>query len=271
MESRGPVMTGRRSLEKLRSPPIVLGVLRVADVLVVMAAAWVSFAIRHGVADWPFGYVVVTMIGAIITANMLHAARLYVFEDLTKLPIQVYRLSMALPAVLLILLAFGFFTKTSEEFSRLWAAGWFGLSFVGIVGLRGFVAMRLRVWQRRGWLRRNLVIIGADDASMLTAARAVGEMGGGLAIVEGEQVLARLPLPVAGLMSDQPVAVVRAAYDELLAAAAELGSPLHDPFMAMSFMVLEVIPKLKLTDKGLVDVEAFGFVELFVKDDGTMG
>lgn len=116
----------------------------------------------------------------------------------------------------------------------------------------------------------NLVLIGADDASMLTAAQAVKEMGGGLAIAEGEQVLARLPLPVAGLMSDQPVAAVRAAYDELLAAAAELGSPLHDPFMAMSFMALEVIPKLKLTDKGLVDVEKFGFVELFVEEDDGM-
>ncbi|RLT43460.1 MAG: adenine deaminase [Chloroflexi bacterium] len=110
----------------------------------------------------------------------------------------------------------------------------------------------------------NLVVIGADDLSMLSAARAVGAMGGGLAIAEGERVLARLPLPVAGLMSDQPVAAVAAAYDELLSAAAELGSPLHDPFMAMSFMALEVIPKLKLTDKGLVDVEKFGFVELFV-------
>ena len=110
----------------------------------------------------------------------------------------------------------------------------------------------------------NLVMIGADDLSMLTAAQAIREMGGGLAIAEGETVLARLPLPVAGLMSDQPVAAVRAAYDELLSAAAELGSPLHDPFMAMSFMALEVIPQLKLTDKGLVDVEKFGFVELFV-------
>lgn len=113
----------------------------------------------------------------------------------------------------------------------------------------------------------NLVLIGADDLSMRTAAQAIREMGGGLAIAAGEQVLARLPLPVAGLMSDQPVAAVAAAYDELLAAAAELGSPLHDPFMAMSFMALEVIPKLKLTDKGLVDVEKFGFVDLFVDEN----
>ena len=65
-------------------------------------------------------------------------------------------------------------------------------------------------------------------------------------------------------MSDRAIGDVRAGYDALIAAAAALGSPLHDPFMAMSFMALEVIPKLKLTDRGLVDVDAFDFVDLFV-------
>jgi adenine deaminase len=111
----------------------------------------------------------------------------------------------------------------------------------------------------------NLVVIGADDASMLTAIRAIVSMGGGLAAAAGEQVLAMLPLPVAGLMSDQPIATVRDAYDRLRDAACRtLGSPLHDPFMAMSFMALEVIPSLKLTDQGLVDVAAFRLVDLFV-------
>ncbi len=111
----------------------------------------------------------------------------------------------------------------------------------------------------------NLVIIGADDDAMLAAGRAVTELGGGLVIVNGAgAVVAELPLPVAGLMSDRPVSEVRAAYDRLLAAAAAQGSRLHDPFMAMSFMALEVIPKLKLTDMGLVDVEKFDFVELFL-------
>ncbi len=64
-----------------------------------------------------------------------------------------------------------------------------------------------------------------------------------------------------------PSPQVRAGYDRLIAAAHALGSPLHDPFMAMSFMALEVIPKLKLTDQGLVDVERFEVVELFV--DGS--
>jgi adenine deaminase len=111
----------------------------------------------------------------------------------------------------------------------------------------------------------NLVVIGADDASMMTAARAVERMGGGLVAAQGENVLAELPLPVGGLMSDQPIRAVRAALDRVLAATHhELGSPLRDPFMAMSFMALEVIPHLKLTDVGLVDVDKFEVTELFV-------
>jgi len=110
----------------------------------------------------------------------------------------------------------------------------------------------------------NLVVVGADDRSMHTAARAVIEAGGGQAAASGERVLALLPLPIAGLMSDQPIEWVRDRVDRLLAAARELGSPLHDPFMATSFLALEVIPKLKLTDLGLVDVERFELVPLFV-------
>jgi adenine deaminase len=65
-------------------------------------------------------------------------------------------------------------------------------------------------------------------------------------------------------MSDQPIVVVRTQLERLLAVAHDLGSPLYDPFMAMSFMALEVIPSLKLTDIGLVDVDRFGVVDLFV-------
>lgn len=139
-------------------------------------------------------------------------------------------------------------------------SGALGLGFIQGIGLRrgamaGTVAHD----------HHNLVVIGADDASMLTAAHAVAEMGGGLAVADGVDLRARLPLPVAGLMSDRPIAEVRAGYDALIATAQTLGSPLHDPFMAMSFMALEVIPKLKLTDQGLVDVAQFQIVPLFVE------
>jgi adenine deaminase len=91
----------------------------------------------------------------------------------------------------------------------------------------------------------------------------VAKMGGGMAVAVGEHVIATLALPIAGLMSDRPIAEVAAGYATVVAAARDLGSPLADPFIAMSFMTLEVIPALKLTDRGLVDVIAFEFVDLF--------
>jgi adenine deaminase len=134
-----------------------------------------------------------------------------------------------------------------------------GLGFIHGIGLqRGAIAGTV------AHDHHNLVVIGCDDESMMTAVRAVAEMCGGLVATRGQNAIAFLPLPVAGLMSDRPIAEVRDAYVHLLAVARELGSPLHDPFMAMSFMGLEVIPKLKLTDQGLVDVEAFKKVDLFV-------
>lgn len=110
----------------------------------------------------------------------------------------------------------------------------------------------------------NLVVIGADDASMRTAVKAVVELRGGVVAVDGEKVLASLALPVAGLMSEAPIDEVRRDYDAVIAAARSLGSQVTDPLMDMSFMGLEVIPALKLTDIGLVDVEQFKPVELFI-------
>jgi adenine deaminase len=134
-----------------------------------------------------------------------------------------------------------------------------GLGFVTGLGLaRGAIAGTV------AHDHHNIVVIGADDRSMLTAARAVAEGGGGLAAADGDQVLALLPLPIAGLMSDLPIEEVRDRMGALIAAATGLGSTLHDPFMAMAFLALEVIPSLKLTDRGLVDVDRFEFVPLFV-------
>jgi adenine deaminase len=110
----------------------------------------------------------------------------------------------------------------------------------------------------------NLVVIGADDESMRLAVHAVNDMGGGVVVIDDGEVVAHLALPVAGLMSEEPIDSVRRDYDALIAAAQNMGSSMPDPLMAMSFMGLEVIPKLKLTDVGLVDVEQFAVVDLFV-------
>jgi adenine deaminase len=135
---------------------------------------------------------------------------------------------------------------------------------VGKAFIKGFGLKRGAIAGTVAHDHHNLVVIGADDISIHTAVRALVEMGGGLVAVAGETVLGQLSLPVAGLMSEAPLEQVRREYDVMIAHAQRLGSNMPDPFMAMSFMALEVIPKLKLTDVGLVDVEQFKVVDLFV-------
>ncbi len=142
---------------------------------------------------------------------------------------------------------------------RHMATGNFGLGLVKGIGLmRGAIASTI------SHDSHNIIVVGADDGSMLKAAHTVADMRGGMAAVEGDRVLAKLPLPIAGLMSDRPIETVRDQMQDLLRGAHQLGSHLHDPFMAMSFLALPVIPSLKITDKGLVDVDKFQIVPLFV-------
>ncbi|MBU4604205.1 MAG: adenine deaminase, partial [Proteobacteria bacterium] len=108
----------------------------------------------------------------------------------------------------------------------------------------------------------NLMVAGMDDVSMLTAARRLVDLGGGWVVTRGEQVLAELPLPLAGLMSDQPLDTVLAGLKDLSAAVGKVCSH-PDPFMPLSFLALPVIPHLKISDRGLIDVDAFAPVELF--------
>ncbi|MGB5197496.1 MAG: adenine deaminase C-terminal domain-containing protein, partial [Candidatus Deferrimicrobium sp.] len=98
---------------------------------------------------------------------------------------------------------------------------------------------------------------------------AVAEEGGGQAAALEDRVMALLPLPIAGLMSDEPIERVRDRMNSLIVAARALGSPLQDPFATMSFLGLEVIPSLKLTDLGLVDVNTMEIVPLFLPEGGT--
>jgi adenine deaminase len=114
----------------------------------------------------------------------------------------------------------------------------------------------------------NLIVAGGDDRSMRTAIEEVVALGGGAVVTSGNEVLARLQLPFAGLMADGAMPEVRGALERITAAAKEVGCSHPDPLMALSFVALEVIPSLKLTDRGLVDVERFEFVPLSVTDGG---
>lgn len=110
----------------------------------------------------------------------------------------------------------------------------------------------------------NIVVTGATDEEMLAAVEEVVRMRGGLAAVGRGKTLASLPLPIAGLMSDGSTLEVNRAMKDLLTVVSEMGSSLEDPFMTLSFLALPVIPTLKLTDKGLVNVMQFKLVPLFV-------
>ncbi|MFA4839451.1 MAG: adenine deaminase [Candidatus Neomarinimicrobiota bacterium] len=111
----------------------------------------------------------------------------------------------------------------------------------------------------------NLIVVGVTDEDMLVAVAEIVRMNGGQVVVENGKVQAALPLPLAGLMSDLPVNVVRAMMDELNRAARKQGCVPENPFMTLSFLALPVIPELKITDKGLVDVGRFDFIPLFVE------
>jgi adenine deaminase len=111
----------------------------------------------------------------------------------------------------------------------------------------------------------NLVIVGVDDADMEACAVRLASIGGGIAVARGGAVAGELALPVAGLLSDAPVEEVVERLDALHALLAELGVRGGAPFMTLSFLALSVIPELKITDRGLIDVDRFEIVPLAVE------
>jgi adenine deaminase len=110
----------------------------------------------------------------------------------------------------------------------------------------------------------NLIVVGVSDADMEACARRLAMLGGGLVAVRDGTVIGELPLPAAGLMSDRPASEVAALLGDLRRAARSLGVKVRTPFMALSFLGLSVIPSLKITDRGLIDVDRFELVPLEV-------
>ena len=107
----------------------------------------------------------------------------------------------------------------------------------------------------------NIVAVGTGDADIFAAVKELARLNGGLVATAGGEVLASLALPIAGLLSDEPLEVVVAGLAELERVARDLGATLPSPFAALSFLALPVIPELRLTDLGLVDVNAFKLIK----------
>jgi adenine deaminase len=127
-----------------------------------------------------------------------------------------------------------------------------GVGFVNGFGLKhGAIASTI------GHDSHNICVVGVSDEDMAVATNRMKDIGGGFVVVRGDKVLAELPLPIAGLMSDKSFEEVREALIPLRAAAKSLGTMLQEPFLQVAFLPLPVIPHLKITDKGMVDVDRF--------------
>jgi adenine deaminase len=135
--------------------------------------------------------------------------------------------------------------------------GRIGLGFVRGFGLRsGALASTV------AHDAHNVVVVGVKDDDMLRAVRRLSDTGGGVVVVDSGIVKAELKLPIAGLLSDAPLDEVISSSNSCLAAARALGCELPSPFQTMAFLALSVIPSLKITDRGLVDVDRFELVPL---------
>jgi adenine deaminase len=140
-----------------------------------------------------------------------------------------------------------------------------GTGRIGLGFVRGFGLRTGALASTHAHDAHNVVIVGVDDGDLAAAANRLREIGGGQVAVADGRVLAEVPCPIGGLLSDLPVEEVADSVGRMEKAAREaLGATLPAPFMAMSFMALSVVPELKLTDRGLVDVNRFELVPLEV-------
>jgi adenine deaminase len=117
----------------------------------------------------------------------------------------------------------------------------------------------------------NVVAVGVRDEDLFAVVKEVRDLGGGMAVALDEKILAQVPLEVGGLMTHEPLERLVQRLALLNGAAASLGCTLHEPFMTLSFLALPVIPQLKLTDMGLIDVCKFEQVPLFVEAESASG
>lgn len=141
-----------------------------------------------------------------------------------------------------------------------------GTGNVGVGFVSGFGLKRGAIASSIGHDSHNITVVGVSDRAMVAAVEAVRDLDGGIVVVdENGTLLASLALPVGGLMTDAPPAAVAECLRSLKAAAGSLGCGLDEPFLQLSFLALPVIPSLKLTDRGLVDVERFALVSIMAE------
>ena len=219
----------------------------IADVPKVEIPDWVRQSVRIGALD-PADFTIAWSGGSARAIGLIEDQ--VVTESLVKEPAVEGGLAVADPARNLAKIG---------VVERHLATGRVGLGFVSGSGLqRGALASSV------AHDAHNLVVVGMNDRDMAFAIERLAELGGGIVAVDGLHVLAECPLPVAGLLSDAPLADVIAQSRACNEAAHGLGWTGATPFLTLAFLALSVIPHLKITDQGVVDVDRFEIVPLAV-------
>ncbi len=143
----------------------------------------------------------------------------------------------------------------------------YGLNNISAGFIKGFRLTRGAIASSVAHDSHNIVVVGTNDADMAKAVGTMKEMKGGVVVTADNKVVEKLPLPIAGLMSEKSADSLAEDLSKINDAAKSIGCCLHSPLMTLSFMALPVIPELKITDKGLFDVTTFAFTNIIKEEE----
>ena len=211
---------------------LATGVVRALDPLAVAVAAWIAYWARHGTWVLPDLYVIAVSVACVLTLNVMHLARVYDFETLSRPALQVGRLAMAWAVVVLTLIALAYFTQTSLAFSRAFVLGWIAISFGLLLVVRVLFLLRIDTWRRDGRLSLDVALIGSG-ALCARLIRHLHEQGGGRYRIAG--VFDDAPVdgatsvegyPVVGTIDDLVRLAQVRTFDEVVVAGPHAGHEL---------------------------------------------
>jgi putative colanic acid biosynthesis UDP-glucose lipid carrier transferase len=152
-----------RAPSRTEAVSLIVGLVGLADILVVSLSGVAAFLLRNDILALPVDYMFAIAMGAVLIVNANHVAGLYSFDDLQRFTTQVIKLWGTWSVVILLLVAASYATKTSENYSRLWAGTWLLMAYVGMVLARVFAVRKIESWQEEGRLARRIAIVGAGE------------------------------------------------------------------------------------------------------------
>ena len=142
---------------------LISGILRIADAIILVAAAIFTFWMRNDLLEMPPAYIIATGLSVVLLFSVGQVAGLYRFETITRFPQQLGAASLVLSIVMASLAMTGYLTKTADIFSRLWLVTWFFIAYAGIIIIRVFVLRRIEAWRAKGGLQRRVAVVGAGE------------------------------------------------------------------------------------------------------------